>query len=260
MKKNKKLLATLITASLVVWLTPGNGFGSPDNLIPEGNQLVGINHPVLLADNSKPRKRKKKSSDEQDPTTGSDEKSAEAHAAQIGGTKKPYNMEVSLLSDLTQTSTTTSSGDSSSKSGVGEYSLGVKSLFVMKHRFLLGPELIYEESTSKEADFTTKISSLELDILAQFCFGDIDEDINVFFVEGGLGYGTSQTQNGDSSSSKSSGTKFIAGLGLHHFLDSNVALTGEITLDQATQKPSDGSGTSMTQSIHFLKLGLSLFI
>ena len=182
----------------------------------------------------------------------------EAHSAQIGGSEKPYFMEVSLLSDLSRNSSKTTVGDESVSTGSGVYDMQVKSLFVLKHRFLLGPNLTYSETTTKSADTTDKSSNLDLDLLGQFCFGNIDEDVNVFFVEGGLGYGMSQSKSGDTTA-KGTETKLILGFGLHHFVDSNVALTGQMSLEQGNEK-SDGGTTSTIQVIHFLTVGFSLFI
>lgn len=243
--------------------------------------------PMIAAERKKKKKKRKKnaddtSADEQPSANGeetsgstdsssssskSDEKPAALgktiHKAQEGH-DTPYSWEVGLRSDLQRVTTETKAegeGAEAVKGGFGEYDLALRGLYVIGHSFEVGAELSYYEKSTKVDESKTKETRLKLIPEVLYNFGNVDKDVNVFFVYGGLGISQDSVKS-DTSETNASLTGIVAGLGLHHFVDSNVAISAEVQfdLDSGSSKSGEAKATVSQTSIHLLKLGFTLFI
>lgn len=221
---------------------------------------------VLIAQKKKRKKKKKKrkkssgeetteATTEGDASTGS---STPAGTSEHGAQESPgkYSWQVSLMSDFKQVSQQI--GDA--KSGSGNYDLDAMALYVIGDSLEVGGGLTYSETTIKYEESTSKDSSMLIRLKGVYNFGNLHTDTSVFFAGLGLGFGNSSSKVGDGEEAKSSITQFGLGLGMHWFVDSNVAFTGEFSYDTGSAKQDGADEAAKFTEIHFIKLGFSLFI
>ena len=184
------------------------------------------------------------------------------HANQIG-IDNPYSWHMAMLSSFGKTDR--KQGDI--KSGYASYNLQIKSLYIMGAMFELGPEIEFFESSAKQDGKTNKISSWVASLVMAFNFGNLDTDVVVPFVDLKVGAGQDTEKFGDSKA-VSSVTQYGLGLGLHWFVDSNVAFTGRMGYSAGSAKSKttangqtiDGGDPVESTSIDYLDLGFSLFL
>jgi opacity protein-like surface antigen len=211
------------------------------------------------------RKRKKKGSDEEAaPTDGAasagEAKPAEAasgtsiHAAHEGQ-DAPYKFQVSLLSDFAINNQT----QGEAKTGTANYDLSGRFGYIITPSIIAGMNLTYSEESYKTEDDTNKSSGYLLGLFGDYLFGDVDKDQMVFFVELGFGFGSESSKAGDVET-KASSTQFGLGFGLHYFVDSNVALTGQFNYDTGSKKVDGADEPIKFTSMHLMKIGFSLFL
>lgn len=219
---------------------------------------------VDLAQEKKKRKKgKKKRGKKTDEAAGEAPADGEAapaaggtglHAAQAGA-ETPYKWQVSLLSDFAINNEQT--GDA--KSGSADYDLSGKAGYIVGSSIILGLGLDYTESSFKTDDETNTSSDYLLRLFFDYVFGDLNKDEMLFFVEAGFGIGSSKSKAGDVES-KGSSTQFGVGLGIHYFVDSNVAFTGQFSYDTGSRKVDGVDDPTKFSSIHLMRLGFSLFL
>lgn len=171
------------------------------------------------------------------------------------GKETPYKYQVSLLSDFAINNEQT--GDA--KTGTADYDLRGKFGYIIARSIILGLGLDYTESSFKTEEDTSTSSEYLIRLFGDYVFGNLDVDEMLFFVELGFGVGSSKSKEGDVESSTSS-TQFGLGLGIHYFVDSNVAFTGEFSYDTGSRKVKDVDEPTKFSSIHLMRLGFSLFL
>ncbi len=220
---------------------------------------------VMLAETKKRKKKKKKRKKKSEDISTTEEVAPTEEGATTAATGAshpeqespgPYKWHVSLLSDFSQISQQV--GDS--KSGSGNYKLDATGLYIIGGSIEVGGGLAYSETTVKYKEATSKDSSMIIKLKGVYNFGDLQNDSSVFFVGLGLGFGNTSSKTGDADEAKSSITQFGLGLGMHYFVDSNVAFTGEFSYDTGTSKADGADEAAKLTEIHFLKLGFSLFL
>ena len=222
---------------------------------------------VMIAQTKKRKKKKKKRKKSSEETGSSSTEEAApteagASTAATGASHPeqesagPYKWHVSLLSDFSQISQQV--GDA--KSGSGNYELDAMGLYIIGGSVEVGGGLTYSEKTIKYEESTSKDSSMIIRLKGVYNFGDLQNDSSVFFVGLGLGFGNSSSKAGDADEAKSSITQFGLGLGMHYFVDSNVAFTGEFSYDTGSSKADGADEAAKITEIHFIKLGFSLFL
>jgi hypothetical protein len=215
----------------------------------------------------KKKKRKKKSDDAGQgvaPIEGDSPEPAEsgAPASVHGAQESPglYKWHVSLLSDFKIVNQQT--GDA--KSGSGNYDLDALGLYVIGESLEIGGGMVFKEKTEKYKTSSNKTTSYLLKLKGIYNFGNIHSDSSVFFTGLSLGFGSNSVKiegdEVDSSESKSSITQFGLGLGMHWFVDSNVAFTAEFSYDTGTLKGDGGGDPTKFSEIHIAKMGFSLFL
>ncbi len=211
----------------------------------------------------KKKKRKKKSDDGSQgvaPIEGESSAPAEGSApASVHGEQESpglYKWHVSLLSDFKIVSEQT--GDA--KSGSGNYDLDALGLYVIGESLEIGGGLVFKEKTEKYEDSSNKTTSYLLKLKGVYNFGNIHSDSSVFFTGLSLGFGSNSVKIGEGDEVKSSITQFGLGLGMHWFVDSNVAFTAEFSYDTGTLKGDGGGDPTKFSEIHIAKMGFSLFL
>ncbi len=212
----------------------------------------------------KKKKRKKKSEDgnsqEAAPSEGAAPAAAEgaAPASVHGEQESPglYKWHMSLISDFKIVSEQTGEA----KSGSGNYDLDAMGLYVIGESLELGGGLEFKEQTLKYEDSSNKTSFYLLKLKGVYNFGNIHNDSSVFFTGLSLGFGSSSSKAGEADEVKSSVTQFGLGLGMHWFVDSNVAFTAEFSYDTGTLKASGGGDPTKFSEIHIARMGFSLFL
>jgi hypothetical protein len=242
------------------------GAALPDS---QDSVISGDKPGVLIAQKKKRKKKKKKRKKGGEEDAGTEAAAEGEAAAAEGGTgaaggsvhgaqESPgkYSWQVSLLSDFRQVS----SQVGESKSGSGKYDLDALGLYVIGDSLEVGGGLTYAETTTKYEESTSKSSSVLIKLKGVYNFGNIHTDTSVFFAGLGLGFGSSSSKDGDADEVKSSVTQFGLGLGMHWFVDSNVAFTGEFSYDTGSSKADGAEEATKFTEIHFIKLGFSLFI
>ncbi len=168
---------------------------------------------------------------------------------------EPYTWELQLASDFGTTTTTIGDAETAS----ADYSLGLSALRVIGNSFEIGGQVSYSESSSKEGDDTNTDSTYLLSLLAKYNFGNLNEDVVIFYLFGAVGYGGNSTKSGDATS-ETSIMAFGGGLGMSYFLDSNVALFGQAAYDMRTLTVEDAEEDIKQTNLHFLQLGLSVYL
>ena len=218
-------------------------------ILPQGDPAIG----PMIAKRTKKKRAKKVEED----TSGSDSGSGSAlHAQQDGGNPEaPYKWEASLLSDFAR-KTSTTAGVSS---GSGTYDLDALGLYVISSLIEVGPRVTYHESTAKLGEASITDRAYGLAGVAKINFGDINRDEHLFFAKLFFGFGSDTSKTGDADAAKTSSTQYGLGLGFHYFVDSNVALTAEVSYEGGSEKPAEGEATSVS-TIHLMKIGFSLFL
>lgn len=218
---------------------------------------------ILLAQAKKRKKKKKKrkkTSDEAPAEEMGMEK--EAGAGSAGGEHGAqeatgnYKWQISLLSDFKIVSQQT--GDA--KSGSGKYDLDVLGLYIIGNSIEVGGGLVYNEETVKFEESSNKTTSYLLRFAGVYNFGNLNTDSSVFFTGLNLGVGSRSSKTGDADEQKSSVTQFGLGVGMHWFVDSNVAFTAEFRYDTGSLKTDGADEPTKFSEIHIAKLGFSLFL
>jgi hypothetical protein len=222
-----------------------------------------------------PKERRKKKAPAKEAAEGSETSSAAespggseavaiVHAAHEGNKDEPYSWHVALSSSLSRLEQQPEGGD---KVGSGYYNFDLQLLKVIASSLEVGPIISWSDSTTKvpEGD-PSKSQSLGLGLRVSYNIGNVDKDVFLPFVWLGFGIANEKAESGNITST-SSGTGFGFGVGGHYFVDSNVALTGELSwrTENVTTKAKAGEGPeveskSKRTSLDFLNLGFSLFI
>lgn len=222
--------------------------------------------PMLAQSKKRKKKKKKRKKSSEEAGTSQSAAPTESAAPATGATADashpeqessgPYKWHVSLLSDFSQVSQQVGS----SKSGSGKYELDALGLYIIGGSIEVGGGLSYSETTTKYKESSSKDSSMIIKLKGVYNFGNLQNDSSVFFAGLGLGFGSTSSKAGDADEAKSSITQFGLGLGMHYFVDSNVAFTGEFNYDTGTSKADGADEAAKITEIHFLKLGFSLFL
>jgi|GEM_PF-2739355 len=184
------------------------------------------------------------------------------HATQEG-VDEPYSWHMALLSSFGKTERK----QGTVKSGHATYNLQLKALYVVGAMFEVGPEIEFFESSAKQDDVTNKSSAWMASIVMVVNFGNVDSDVYVPFLDLKIGSGQDTDKFGDSTTT-SSLTQYGLGLGLHWFVDSNVAFTGRMGYSAGTAKSktkaggvtTDGGDPVKSTAVDYLDLGFSLFL
>lgn len=212
----------------------------------------------------KRRNKRKKRKQKQQNTQNADQETKKmdiVHHEHEGEKDEPYYLELSLFSDFvrSEASTKLEGSDEEAKTGYGQYSLAFEALYLTSPTFEIGGGIDYWEQSSKAGGETSTSREYTLNLKAKMNFGNIDEDLTVFYgyLGAGFGAGTTPVENSDEEA-KTSIMRYGLGFGAHYFVDSNVALSGEMGLNIGSRKQ-DGSETT-TQDLHLLRLGLTLFL
>lgn len=192
----------------------------------------------------------------------------EVHAAQEGGVDKPYKLEVGLLSDWFSSSVTTQSQDSKATSGTGNFMLDLQSFYFLNDKFGIGGSTEYAEVSSKIEGVVVTRRLIRVLPGCTVKFASIDKDVFVPFVRAYGGATLASTTSSKDSDSNVSNTAYGVGgaLGLHIFLDSNIALSPEFSLLYETYGNKKSSKTQQTGvkethlDMHFLKIGFAVFL
>ena len=234
--------------------TEGFAAGSTEETISEAGD-----DQILLAKKRKRRKNRRKKRKKNMEATDGAATDTTMHA-EHEGKDEPYMFEVSLLSDFKQISTTVGDAD---PVGSGNYNLSGRMLYIIANSIQVGADLTYDDSTTKFEESESSDTAYVLTLLGGYNFGNIDEDSMVFFVRAGFGFGSTSsktTSDAGDVEADASLSRITFALGLHYFVDSNVALTTEFAYDSDTLKPSEGDIETKVTTIHFARIGFSLFI
>lgn len=219
---------------------------------------------IMLAEAKKRKKKKKKrkkSGEEAAPGAEAVEKTdaAEGGATAEHGVQEStgvYKWQVSLLSDFKIVSSQTGE----SKSGSGAYDLDGTGLYIIGNSLEVGGGLAYSEETTKFEESSNKSTAYLMRFIGVYNFGNLNTDSSVFFTGLSLGIGSRSSKVGDGDEAKGSVTQFGLGLGMHWFVDSNVAFTAEFRYDTGSLKTDGQDEPTKFSEIHIAKLGFSLFL
>jgi len=270
-----RVLSLLLAAGFLFLCDAGDSF-----VLAQGAQQSSLGESqegaLLLAQSERKKhsrspkeRRKKKAPVQQGDSSAPAEAPADAvaapsiHAAHEGK-DEPYSWHVELLSSLMRFDQQPEGGD---KIGSGYYSFDLKLLKVIASSIEVGPILSWSDSTTKiKGSDPSKSQSLTAGLRLGYNIGNLDKDLLLPFIWVGFGIINEKEESGNTTSA-TSGTGFGVGAGLHYFVDSNVALTGEFSLasDSLTTKVKIGEGTEVESKakrtvLDFLSLGFSLFI
>ena len=240
------LLATLLGA--------GQADASPCNQF-EGRRLAKCKRKMMAKRDRRKNRRQRNRRPQVEKEQEAAAATGETMHAEQEGTDEPYFLDISLLSDLSVNKQKT--GEAST--GTADYNLGLRALYIIGGSFEVGPEITYFESSYKTEDETNTSDEYTLGLLAKYNFGELDKDIWVPFVGVGFGIGAGKSKVGEEET-KSSSTRFGLDLGTHYFVDSNVALTGEVGYDTGSRKVDGQDEKSDFTELQILKLGFSLFL
>ena len=177
------------------------------------------------------------------------------HGAQEG-TDAPYQYEVALLSDFSRTSKTT--GDV--EGGSADYQLFLRTLYIISASIEAGVDLDFRESSSKTEDETLTVRDYGLAFVGLYNIGNLDEDISLPYVFASLGFRGGEAPDAKGDTINSSGFRFGLGGGYRYFVDSNVAIDGELSLEYGTESQDDADDPTTVLKLNLLKVGFSLFI
>jgi len=246
----------IIAAICISFLTSEVGIAS--EVISQEATVEAQEKPSILLAKKRKRSKKKRRKKKAKVEAGVAAEGKTMHAAHEG-LDKPYQYQVGLYSDFAILNSQT--GDS--KSGSGKYTLNLRALYIIGGSFEAGGELDYSETTVKGKESEKLDRSYVLTVLGVYNFGNLDVDQTIFFVKFGFGFGsaTSSSKVGDEKVDGSASiTRLTLGLGMHYFVDSNVAITTQFVYDSDTSKDEDADDPTVTSTIHLAKIGFSLFI
>ena len=260
-------LASFIVLSFTLGQTITPGFAAENTKVEleRRTESPNVDESTLLAQakTRKKKKNKRKESVETAPRPAEEAPAAPTsvapgktmHTAQEGK-DKPYAWHSALTSQLGRKESETGGN----KSGRGNYQLHLLAAYIIGASFEVGPEITYSEQTTKfEEGDPSVTTAYDAGIRAAYNIGNLDKAVFIPFVSLGFAISSLSNKTGDIES-KGSGSKLSIGGGVHYFVDSNVALTGELAYRTGSLKMNGASEASKTTDLDLLNLGFSLFL
>lgn len=261
-----------------IWLLMA-AFTLPFGAWAEASSSFDSGEGVMLAQKKKPAtKKKKKKADDADATDfgpgdveaiSRDESDTGAgiHREQEG-VDRPYLFEATGLTSISMLTTKAGAADPTSSTEIG---INGELSFILGS-IQIGPALGYNSTSSKDNVTTTvnsvttteQVTSTSNDLLIgaifKFNFASLDTSTLVPFALVGVSYLTGETKQGDTDSSKTTGSAFRLGGGANFFLDSNISFQPRLEyLSQSAKADTEGAEATTTSGFKIL-LGLGTFL
>ena len=176
------------------------------------------------------------------------------HEKQEGEFDKPYKWELDFDVELTRV---TEAEDGVAGDGFGRFSFSADALYIFSGKIGIGPLFDFTQKSTSADDSE---QSIVFGAKAKYNFGLVDEDIWLFFVEARFALGSTKETIGGVAGDANPTTLFGGGIGVHYFVDSNVALTALIDFRRSQTKNTATEVVTIRNTLGLLRAGLTIFI